>query len=441
MSDYSQLKYGARLINSFLGANATISCCEVLNSLIYPAHEQHHNNSFLCAALVMGQSNIAAGATLGSNHNSRGADGEVIMGRGFWPGLCVSIKHNSIFPSFTILNKGDYNYELNIPIPFSLISNDLTKDELVVMPGYWFLYNFYALARNAWKYQDRDNRKNIDQYFEYDYLAPDSVHELIKGREIIAIAVAKAQLLKEKKTTQISADQLLLLGCKLLSTKTKKEIDQLDVFVDGFENSKRKTRLIKCHDAFAIFEKMIFMYGMDQLMIKLNQNGLKGLSAKIKAIKTTGAATEWSNIGGQLIPSKSVQSMLQQIKTDKLNSWDAVHQFYKKETDTYLVKKNLHALHCLELIEGTTISGLSSKKINEWLDRYQAIKEEITQKIKSSRAKDYTNPFRKMVYQNQAEMDAIVGDINDNSFIAKQIADQKQLNQLIIEFKQALKAK
>ena len=79
--------------------------------------------------------------------------------------------------------------------------------------------------------------------------------------------------------------------------------------------------------------------------------------------------------------------------------------------------------------------------MNEWLDRYQVIKEEITQKIKSSREKDYTNPFRKMVYQNQAEMDAIVGDLNDNSFIAKQIEDQKQLNQLIKEFKQALKAK
>jgi len=441
MSDYSQLKYGARLINSFLGANATISCCEVLNSLIYPAHEQHHNNSFLCAALVMGQSNIAAGATLGSNHNSRGADGEVIMGRGFWPGLCVSIKHNSIFPSFTILNKGDYNYELNIPIPFSLISNDTLKDELVVMPGYWFLYNFYALARNAWKYQDRDNRKKIDQYFEYDYLAPDSVNELIKGREVIAIAVAKAQLLKEKKSAQITENQLLQLGCKLLTTKTKKEIDQLDVFVDGFENSKRKTRLIKCYDAFAMFEKMIFIYGMDQLMLKLNQNGLKGLSAKVKAIKTAGTATEWSNIGGQLIPSKSVQSMLQQIKTDKLASWNAVHQYYQKETDTYLAKKNLHALHCLEFIEGTSISSLSNKKMNEWLDRYQVIKEEITQKIKSSREKDYTNPFRKMVYQNQAEMDAIVGDLKDNSFIAKQVEDQKQLNQLIKEFKQALKAK
>ena len=191
MSDYSQLKYGARLINSFLGPNATISCCEVLNSLIYPAHEQHHNNSFLCAALVMGQSNIAAGATLGSNHNSRGADGEVIMGRGFWPGLCVSIKHNSIFPSFTILNKGDYNHELNISIPFSLISLDYVKDELVVMPGYWFMYNFYALARNAWKYQDRDKRKNIDQYFEYDYLAPDSVNELIKEDLLLRLQLPK----------------------------------------------------------------------------------------------------------------------------------------------------------------------------------------------------------------------------------------------------------
>lgn len=84
----TQLKYGARLINSYLGDNATISCCEVLNSLIFPAHEQHHNNSFLIAATIEGQSNIAAGATIGSNHNSRGADGELVAGRGFWPALC-----------------------------------------------------------------------------------------------------------------------------------------------------------------------------------------------------------------------------------------------------------------------------------------------------------------------------------------------------------------
>src|SRR5919202_6307582 len=114
MASHSQLKYGARLINSFLGNNSTISCCEVLNSLIFPAHEQHHNNSFLCAATVMGQSNMAAGATIGSNHNRRAADGEMIASRGFWPGLCVSLKHNSRFATFTLLAKADYAYELNI---------------------------------------------------------------------------------------------------------------------------------------------------------------------------------------------------------------------------------------------------------------------------------------------------------------------------------------
>jgi hypothetical protein len=46
-----------------------------------------------------------------------------------------------------------------------------------------------------------------------------------------------------------------------------------------------------------------------------------------------------------------------------------------------------------------------------------------------------------MVYENQAEMDAIVGDLNDNSFIIQQIEEQKKFNQFIMEFKQALKAK
>src|SRR5688500_18257654 len=167
MASHSQLKYGARLINSYLGNNSTISCCEVLNSLIFPSHEQHHNNSFLCAALLNGQTNIAAGATIGSNHNSRGADGEMIAGRGFWPGLCVSLKHNSRFASFTILAKGDYPFELNIPFPFSLISNEVHKNELMVMPGYWFQYNLYALARNSWKYVDRDKRDHKVQNIEF----------------------------------------------------------------------------------------------------------------------------------------------------------------------------------------------------------------------------------------------------------------------------------
>src|SRR5882762_9898048 len=194
MASHSQLKYGARLINSYLGNNSTISCCEVLNSLIFPAHEQHHNNSFLCASLVMGQSNMAAGATIGSNHNSRSPDGEIIAGRGFWPGLCVSLKHNSRFASFTILAKGDYPAELDIPLPFSLVSNDAGKDELVIMPAYWFLHNMYALARNSWKYPDRDKRIDKTQLLEFDFLAPDTAGEIVEALTLLQRFTAQAYI-------------------------------------------------------------------------------------------------------------------------------------------------------------------------------------------------------------------------------------------------------
>ena len=441
LSDYSQLKYGARLINSFLGPNATISCCEVLNSLIFPAHEQHHNNSFLCAATVMGQSNIAAGATLGSNHNSRGADGEVIMGRGFWPGLCVSIKHNSIFASFSLLNKGDYNYELNIPIPFSLISNDPLKDELIIMPGYWFLYNFYALARNAWKYVDRDKRKFKTPIFEYGYLAPDSVNELLKAKNIIAIAVAKAQLTKEKKSIFQEESKLLALGESLLKTKTKAAIDALEVIVAGFENSKRKAKLIKSYDAYHMFEKIIFIYGIEAALRFIENKKGKNIINTLQQTKLSSTNLTWSNIGGQLIPSKNVYGLLNKIKSGTIESWEQVHAFYESESEKYNVRKDLHALSCLEVLTKKTLSKISATQFAKWLDDYLEIKGDINQRIQNTRAKDYANPFRKMVYENESEMNAVIGSLKDNSFIKDQQEELSKLEIKILDLKKELKTK
>jgi hypothetical protein len=441
MSDYSQLKYGARLINSFLGPNATISCCEVLNSLIFPAHEQHHNNSFLCAALVMGQSNIAAGATLGSNHNSRGADGEVIMGRGFWPGLCVSIKHNSQFASFSLLNKGDYNYELNVPIPFSLISNEPAKDELVIMPGYWFLYNFYALARNAWKYVDRDKRKYKTPIFEYGYLAPDSVNEMVNARTLMEKAVATAHLKKEQKTIPSAESKLKELGAQLLKTKSRKEIDALEVLIEGIENSKRKTKLVKSYDAYHMFEKMIFLYGMEALLSMIDHKKGKNILSTINEVKLSSTNLHWINIGGQLIPQKNVEGLLTKIKSGSMKSWNDVHAFYALESEKYTSRKENHALHCLVELTGVKLNTLTANQLNTWIDQFLEIKKDITHRIEETRAKDYANPFRKMVYENDAEMNAVVGALKDNGFIKDQNKALKQLTLSLSELKKQLKLK
>jgi hypothetical protein len=398
MAAHSQLKYGARLINSYLGNNSTISCCEVLNTLIFPNHEQHHNNSFLCASLVMGQSNIAAGATIGSNHNSRGADGEIIAGRGFWPGLCVSLKHNSKFASFAILAKGDFPFEMNIKFPFCLVSNDVSDDKLVLMPGYWFIYNMYALARNAWKFEDRDKRTERIQKLEFDYLAPDTINEMFSSIEILS---------KLKTDEHGNAE------------------------ITGIENSTRKTEVVKVNQVLKLFKELISFYGIVQLIKHLKENQFSSFEEFKKSIPVKISRSEWKNIGGQLIPATDVQKLKNKIKEGKINSWNEVHDFYRHAGNDYEKNKLVHAYSSLLENENITSKQFTPEYFNSLLKRSVATKTWMSKGIYESRAKDYKNPFRKMVYESQDEMNAVVGKIEDNHFIQDQFKELEDFKKTI----------
>lgn len=436
MASNSQLKYGARLINAYLGNNATISCCEVLNSLIFPAHEQHHNNSFLCAALIMGQSNMAAGATIGSNHNSRSADGEIIAGRGFWPGLCVSLKHNSKFATYTLIAKGDYNYELNIPIPFSLVSQDNANDKIVVMPGYWFMYNMYAIARNAWKYIDRDKRPDKIQEIEYDFLAPDSINEMFEALTLMEKLTGKAEMKKSFK--EATDKEYSSLGKKLLLSPGN-ETDKLEILADDFENSKRKVQLIKVQTAYLLFKELIIYYAVNRLIDFIEREKIKSFELLKQRLPTRAKRTAWANAGGQLIQQKDLEQLKNGIKSGKVKSWNQVHAFYTKAGNKYVSDKLQHAVASLLEILNITSDKIDKPFFKQLLQEAVDTKEWITEGIYRSRAKDYKNPFRKMVYESQAEMEAVNGKLADNTFIKLQEEEmamyKKRVKQLIKQFK------
>ncbi|MEO7443889.1 MAG: DUF4954 family protein [Ferruginibacter sp.] len=387
LSAHSQLKYGARLINSYLGNNSTISCCEVLNSLIFPSHEQHHNNSFLCAAMVMGQSNIAAGATIGSNHNSRSADGEVVAGRGFWPGLCVSLKHNSRFASFTILAKGDYPAELDIPVPFSLVSNDTANNQLIVMPAYWFMYNMYALARNAWKYQDRDKRVEKKQTIEYNYLAPDTINEIF--------------------------DAIALL-------KNLRPDEKGEASVQQWENSNRKVIIIKSKEAIKAFEKMIIYHAAGEIIFCIEQNNISTFEELKTKLHADTKRSEWQNIGGQLMIKERVTDCCSKIKKNEIGSWEALHDFYKEQGEIYANDKLQHAYNSFLELKQITGQQFNEEMLNDLMQSALTTREWMCKSIFQTREKDYTNPFRKMVYENNKEMNAVLGKLEDNAFIQDQ---------------------
>jgi hypothetical protein len=402
---------------------------------------------------------MAAGATIGSNHNSRSPDGEIVAGRGFWPGLCVSLKHNSRFASFTILAKGDYPAELDIPIPFALISNDVSKDELIVMPAYWFLHNMYALARNSWKYTDRDKRIDKTQLLEFDFLAPDTIGEIVTSLTLLekytGLAATRQAAASPKpgsppnpasaaagsspapKTRGYSDDELIRIGADLLKNSPDR-VDELEILSDGWENSDRKVKLVKVSQAYTLFRQLITHYAVTRLLAFIRQHDVQSFEDLLKALPANPPLQPWVNVGGQLIRKSELEKLISQIHAGKIRSWDDVHQFYVRQGDQYPMDKLVHALAALKTIQGSTLRKMGKTGLAEILRGSIATRDWMTREIYASREKDYTNPFRKMVYDSPDEMNVVVGRLQDNGFIKqeKEAAKKyrKEIDQIVRQF-------
>ena len=158
------------------------------------------------------------------------------------------------------------------------------------MPGYWFMYNMYALARNAWKYDDRDKRTEKIQIIEYDYLAPDTINEMFDAIEII------------------------------IRLKTD---ENGNYYATGFENSQRKTEVVKVPQAIDLFKELISYYGIIQLTEHANSNKFSSFEELKKSIPTKIKDQRWLNIGGQFMTASDVEKLKHNIKRNKINSWAA----------------------------------------------------------------------------------------------------------------------
>lgn len=412
MMDNSHLKYGGRLINSVLGENSTVSCCEVLNNLVFPSHEQHHNNSFLVASTIKGLSNMAAGANIGSNHNSRGADGELVAERGFWPALSSTLKHNCKFAPYTLIVKGDYPSELNISLPFSLVSSEGNKRQ--IMPAYWWLYNLYALERNTYKIKDRDKRTVIKQVVENHYLAPDTALSIIKARNKLKVLVAKA---KYKDT--FDNKKLMELGSNLLNFD-KSIIDTLDVVSLDSENSKIPVKILKPYEAYHAYKEMIIYYGAREVSSWCNKYNISLCELQNE---TSGHLKPWVNIGGQIVMEEDVDKLRADIRNGVINSWKEVHNVYKEWDISYEKNKVDNALGVLKF--SLNVNYIDEKAWSKIKDKAIRTRKFIEAQVFHTRMKDYSNPFRSITYRNSCERNIVLGSVEDNSFIkeSKQITE------------------
>ena len=428
-----QVKYGARILNSVLGDNSTVSCCEVLNNLIYPFHEQHHNSSFLIAATVMGQSNIAAGATIGSNHNSRSPDGEIFAKRGFWPGLCSDFKHNSRFASFVLVSKGSYQYELDIPYPFALVApgND-GSSKITIIPAWWFMYDMFAITRNKNKFLKRDKRVKRVQFIETDPLAPDTMQEIMIALDrIIGLTVGYLKSINsEYMEGKVTHEQQYQAAKDFLHQNPEADF----TLEDPICQKKYGAIICKPVQAYKMYRKIVKYFATRTLMEfcqALNQDMLtRGLVERIRKLPLY---TEWENVGGQIIPSEKIRELFEVIKNGTINNWDSVHQFYNLCECAYEQYKVSYALYLLEQLYSRPIEEFSVDLYRNITDDVSIVAYDIYNASLKSREKDYTDYYRNMVYHSDAEMDVVIGPLEDNAFLRQLRVDTAEFTTKIKE--------
>jgi hypothetical protein len=181
--------------------------------------------------------------------------------------------------------------------------------------------------------------------------------------------------------------------------------------------------VVKVEQVLKMFKELISFYGTVELIKHTGKNEFSSFEEMKKSIPVKISRSEWKNIGGQLIPVADVEKLKNKIKSQKIGSWSQVHDFYQQTGEDYEKNRLVHAFTSLLEIENITSKQFTPDYFKKLLQRSVATKTWMSKGIYESRAKDYSNPFRKMIYENKAEMDAVMGKIEDNHFIQDQLKE------------------
>jgi hypothetical protein len=354
---------------------------------------------------------MAAGATIGSNHNSRANDGEIEAGRGFWPGLSTSVKHSSRFASYCLLAKGDYRFELDIRLPFCLVDDDRSADRLVLVPAFWWTHDLYALMRNEGKFKGRDRRAVKVQVVELSPFAPDTAEEIIAAIGLLESWMEAAGL-REAGAGAAAAEELLI------PPRTA-------------ENSDRAAMVVKPLRALAAYREMLAWYAANAVLESLEAAPAGALGSSLAALDAaagkggSGRDSDWENLGGQLAPARRVEALLDRVRSGAVASWDDMHAGYAALAADYGADRSRHAWACLRLLHGDAEGAPSL--LGRAMSALERLARRVEEQVLASRAKDHANAFRRATFRSEAEMLAVVGRPEDNPFVRRTAAEMEGL--------------
>ena len=139
----------------------------------------------------------------------------------------------------------------------------------------------------------------------------------------------------------------------------------------------------------------------------------------------------WINTGGQLIPENDLNKLKSDICENQVKSWNEDHDRYKQIGNDYPLQKARHAFGVLSKVIESNGLSLNKDLFYSYLNQGVIINTKLAIRTFESRNKDYEDPFRKMVYDGNKEMEAVIGKVDDNPFIERTNTESQGLKEKV----------
>ena len=290
----------------------------------------------------------------------------------------------------------------------------------------------YALARNSWKFQNRDTRIRKVQHIEFEPFAPDTIEEIFTAVSLLEKWTAKAYWkVKKIPTDDIKDIELEKKGRELLSGD-ENFINDLEVLGENMEHSKRKVLILKPWKAYFAYKDILHYYAVTNILSFFRAHADISFSGMCNELKGK-RDKEWVNMGGQIMKKTDLDKIRSDIGTGKLSSWVDIHNRYDELWENYPLDKQKHAYASLCELYGK--DQLTRSDWNLALKKALEIQQFICDQVYVTRKKDYDNPFRQITFRNEDEMKATIGDVDNNSFILQVKKETSDLKKYINKIK------
>ena len=172
----------------------------------------------------------------------------------------------------------------------------------------------------------------------------------------------------------------------------------------------------KALKAYHAYGDMIVYYAMKTCLNYLESHPGVTMKAIVEHMRGK-RLRKWINLGGQTMPEEYADQLRADIRDGVLNTWDDIHHRYDELWKDYQHEKLRHAYFSLMFLYKDDTDVMTKEMWQENLDQALRIQQYICDQVYESRKKDYDNEIRSATFRNEAEKLAVVGRIDDVSFV------------------------